>query len=498
MRPSESCHYLAIDIGSTTVAAVIIDLDSGTIVGSSSVANTAEITSTADRRIGRSEWDLEEMTELAVNNAAALIMSTSARPAAVGVTGQQQGLQLLDSDLRTVDRFISWQDQRSKEIVPGQKRTYLEMMADVGGAVVEAGGLPTFENTGCPLVTGYTAPNLFWLQANNQLPTGVHATTAPEFVVSRLTGERPVTDPTDALSWGVYDVVELNWDFDLVDRLGLDRSLLSNLAESCTRAGQITDRMASKIGVQSGIPVSVASGDHQCSFAGTVADYATTVAINVGTGGQTSVFIEESMPRGWLELRPFLQSGYLLAGVGVVGGRTFRTLRDFFSRTSSALAGQDLDPDLVYERLVELAVEVPAGAEGVKFDPLFTGSRSNPLAKAAIRDLTPGTFTPGHLARALFEAMAAQLADSYREALKLGASERTQLVGSGNGIRLNPVLRASLEQEFGMPTQLGPHTEEAAVGAALCAAVADGAFPSIGAASAAFVGHQHAEKGNEQ
>ena len=86
--------------------------------------------------------------------------------------------------------------------------------------------------------------------------------------------------------------------------------------------------------------------------------------------------------------------------------------------------------------------------------------------------------------------MAAQLADSYREALKLGASKRSQLVGSGNGIRLNPVLRASLEQEFGMPTQLGPHTEEAAVGAALCAAVADGAFASIAEASASFVGHQ--------
>ena len=47
MMPSESCHYLAIDIGSTTVAAVIIDLNLGTIVGSSSVANTAEITATA-------------------------------------------------------------------------------------------------------------------------------------------------------------------------------------------------------------------------------------------------------------------------------------------------------------------------------------------------------------------------------------------------------------------------------------------------------------------
>ena len=481
-------QYLAIDVGSTTVTAVIIDLDSGSVVGAGSAANTAEITSPNDKKSGRSEWDLDVMAELAVHNAAALIARTGARPAAVGITGQQQGLQLLDDDLGAVGKFISWQDQRTKDRVPGQDRTYLEAMAEAGGADVEAGGLPAFENAGCPLVSGYTAPNLFWLKANNQLPAGVHAITAPEFVVSRLTGERPVTDPTDAVSWGVYDVIELDWNFDLIDTLGLDRSLLSNLGESCTKAGQLTDRMASDLGVQAGIPVSVASGDHQCSFAGTVADYANTVAINVGTGGQASVFVEKPTPRGWLELRPFIQSGYLLAGVGVVGGRTFRTLRDFFSNTTKVLTGSELDPDLIYERLVELAADVPFGAEGVQFDPLFTGSRRDPLAKAAIRDLTPGTFTPGHLARALFEAMAAQLADSYREAIKRGAAERSQLVGSGNGIKLNPVLRESLEREFGMSLQLGSLSEEAAVGAALCAAVADGSFQSIASASASFSG----------
>lgn len=210
------------------------------------------------------------------------------------------------------------------------------------------------------------------------------------------------------------------------------------------------------------------------------------MAVNIGPGGQASVYVDNPVPRGWLELRPYIQSGYLLAGVGIVGGRTFRTLRDFFNNASTAIAGYQLDPDVLYTRLIELAVEVPQGAEGVLADPLFTGSRSNPRARAAFRELTPGTFTPGHMARALFEAMALQLADSYREAEKLGAGERSVLIGSGNGIRLNSVLRDSLEAEFRMPMQLGPYHEEAAVGAALCAAVADGSFASIAEASAEF------------
>jgi len=92
------------------------------------------------------------------------------------------------------------------------------------------------------------------------------------------------------------------------------------------------------------------------------------------------------------------------------------------------------------------------------------------------------------MARALFEAMAAQLADSYREAAKLGAGTRSMLVGSGNGLKLNPVLRESLEAELGMSLQLGRNNEEAAIGAALCAAVADGSFKSIAEASASFTG----------
>ncbi len=485
-----STQYLSIDVGSTSLTAVIIDIESKSVVGSSSVANTSEITSAAEKKIGRSEWDLEQMADLAITNAANLIKHTNSQPAAIGITGQQQGLQLLDNQLETVGNFISWQDQRSKDLIRGKNHTYLDAMGKLGGAKTETGGLPAFENTGCPIVTGYTAPNLYWLKVNKELSSNfssIHGTTAPEFVVSRLTGTRPVTDSTDAVGWGVYDLCKMEWNYNLIDSLGLHQSLLSDLAESCTPAGILTTQMAVKLGAKAGIPVSVASGDHQCSFAGTVTDYENTLAINIGTGGQASVYVENPTPRGWLELRPFIQKGYLLAGVGVVGGRTFRNLRDFFNNASKALAGYELDPDVLYEKLVKLAMKVPAGAEGVVVDPLFTGSRSDPRAKAAIREITPGTFTPGHIARALFEAMASQLAGSYREAVKLGAGERSFLVGSGNGLKLNPVLWESINAELEMPVQLSRHNEEAAIGAALCAAVADGSFNSMNEASTSFL-----------
>ena len=477
-------HYLALDIGSTTVAALVIDLDTNAVVGAASAANQCEVTSAADKRRSRSEWDLEAMTGLALDNAAALIARLKARPAAVGVTGQQQGLQLLDAALNPVGPYLSWQDQRARENVPGQSHTYLDVMR---GA---------FADTGCPLVAGHAAPHLFWLQANGQLPSGVSGTTAPEFVVSRLVGQRPVTDPTDALGWGVYDVVQRGWADGLIADLGLGRSLFPPLVASCTQAGLLTAAMARKLGVSPGLPVAVASGDHQCSFAGTVADGANTVAVNVGTGGQAALYIDEPLPHGWLELRPYIQRGYLLAGVGAVGGRTFRILRDFLADALFDLAGVQPDREALYERLVALAADVPAGAEGVRAEPLFAGSRRDPRAKAAFSGLTAETLTAGHLTRALLEGVAAELAAAYREAVRLGAGQRAKLVGSGNGVKLNPVLRAALAAEFALPLQVGPHGEEAAVGAALCAAVADGAFDSIAAASAAFLNRRPVPRTN--
>ena len=280
-------YYLGIDIGSTSLTSVIIDLNKKVVIGSKSVENSSEIISESNKKLGRSEWNLNKMANLAFKNTADLISETKISPSAIGVTGQQQGLQLLDDKYETVGNFISWQDQRSKDLLPNQNKTYLQLMGEIGGAKIIDDGLPTFENTGCPIVTGYTTPTLFWLKENNILNQNLYGTTAPEFIVSRLTDTKPITDPTDAVSWGVYDLNKNDWNQDLINSLGLNKSIFSELGESCSVVGTLSKNISELLGVKSGIPVSIASGDHQCSFAGTVSDYENTVAINIGTGGQS-------------------------------------------------------------------------------------------------------------------------------------------------------------------------------------------------------------------
>ena len=489
-------RYLGLDLGSTSITAVVIDTAARAVTAISSRANDAELTSPADRTRGRSEWDFERMLALSLLCAGDACAGSAVE--AIGVTGQQKGCQLLAADGTAIGPYIGWQDRRTAEPAGDQAGggTWLDLMAERGGAITPNGQRPRFADSGCPVAHGFTVPLLFWLQQAGELPAGAHAGTAPELLVARLTGTRPVTDPTNAAGWGVFDVIGGVWNEDLVQRLGLDPSLLPEVVRSCRPSGRLRREMADAMGLRRAVPVSVASGDMQCSYAGAVADRDASVAVNVGTAGQCSVFVGDLEPlhtpgqpfdHGWLELRPYIEQGHLLAGLGVVGGRTLRALRDFVLTVADALGQSDRDPEGVYDELVRCAQAVPAGAGGVLWDPSFTGGRTDASARAGMTGLTPQNFTIGHVARGLLEAMAGELHGGYETARRMGAGTRTVLVGSGNGLRRNPVLRAALAERFGMPLTMAPNAEAAAVGAALCGAVAAGEYPDVAAASRRFL-----------
>ena len=65
------------------------------------------------------------------------------------------------------------------------------------------------------------------------------------------------------------------------------------------------------------------------------------------------------------------------------------------------------------------------------------------------------------------------------------------MIGAGNGIRKNALLRAILEAAFGMRMETPAHREEAAFGAALVAAVGDGAFRDAQEAGEKMIRYEH-------
>ncbi len=305
----------------------------------------------------------------------------------------------------------------------------------------------------------------------------------PDYVVAAMTDTAVVTDRTNAAGSGLYDVVCDTWDEALIGAGFFPPTALPELRPSGTVAGPLSANWAQIIGLQAGIPVMVSCGDNQASFAGSVADYDEIALINIGTGGQVSVHAKEAVGAPGLEARPFMDGRYLLVGAGLVGGRTFAWLRDFVAAVGRDVFDVAIESDAIYDTLTRLAGEVDPGADDLAFEPLLTGTREAPDRRGVMAGIGTSNFTPGHLCRALFEGVAEQFRLLYEAAIATGTKRRTRLVGAGNGIRRNPVLREILEASFELSMQLPEHTEEAAYGAALLASVGTGDRDSLAEAS---------------
>jgi sugar (pentulose or hexulose) kinase len=322
---------------------------------------------------------------------------------------------------------------------------------------------------------------LCWLQREAPLPTGATACFIIDYVASVLTGEEPVTDATSAASSGLFDIRTGEWDRTSIERLDLPVGTFPQLRTAGQPLGRLTALSAAETGLTAGLPVCVGLGDNQASFYGSVADLENTVLVNVGTGGQVTAYSKRFVYEAGLETRPF-PGGHLLVSAGLCGGRTYALLERFFRRVGE-MTGTPGPTSTLYGAMNDLAGTVARGADGLRCEPLFTGTRQNPDLRGAFTGVSAENFTPAHMTRALLEGMATTFRQGCLEIQSALGHPCRQLVGAGNGLRENHVLAGIVAEEFGMPLALPKHREEAAFGAALLAAVGLGVLPDRSASA---------------
>lgn len=469
-----------IDLGTTKVTAIAVDIQSGEIVSAANKLTDGNVTSPEDRLKGRSEWDANAILQSGIDCLSRLtdqLGDQSNDVVSLGVTGQQHGMVLVDASRQPVSPFINWQDQRGNEQVPGMDRSWVEEARDRVG--VEA-----VTRTGCRLNTGFMATTLFCLKEQGQLTEVESACFIMDLFTAMLTGRETVTEPTVAGSAGVLNVGQRDWDDDSLTALGLNRRLFPGVKEADVPAGTLLSKMAEVTGLPREVPVSLPIGDHQASFLGSISDVRKSVLLNVGTGAQVAVYSEQNDIAPPVELRPFPIQGNLLSNVGLTGGWSFQVVENLVRQFGVELFEASSDVP-VYEGLTRLAQQASPDCGGLTCVPTFSGTRSDPTQTGAFVGATPENLTPANLARAVLNGMAR----NYREALDQVRAIRTIpdssmiLAGAGNGIRENPILAQAVTNEFGITPMFTRHREEAAFGAALVGAVSAGVFDSIESAS---------------
>ena len=444
---------IGLDIGTTSISAVAVEASTGSLLQAITVPNDSILPSPdgvsrlqAPARIAK--------TALALKEALAAEFSPVA---AMGVTGQMHGILYLDRAGRAVSPLYTWQDGRGN--LPYGGGTYAAYLS---------------ERTGYPLASGFGLVTHFINQAQGLVPAeAVTFCTIQDYIAMLLAGrETPLLHASNAASFGCFDLAAQAFDHSAMEKSGLDRSILPAVTAETAVIGQ-----------DNGVPVAAAIGDNQASVLGSLWEDS-DILVNIGTGSQVSAVVSAPAPFPAGAVRPYVGGKFLLAGSPLCGGRAYALLHRFFARCAERFGGDGRD---VYDVMNHMAVE-QADAHTLIVDPRFCGTRNNPALRGSVSGISEDNFTPEQLTRGVLWGMADELHELYRQ-MPL-PSPAAGLVGSGNGVRKNSVLRQYLEEQFGLKLKLPAHREEAAFGAAVFAAAAAGVYPDIPTAQAALLHYE--------
>ena len=432
---------IGIDIGTTSLSAVVMDIDTGRVERAWTVPNPGFLPTDHP-------WERVQDADGAVRAARALldgILDAHADVAAIGLTGQMHGIVYLDGAGRALGPLITWQDMRALQ--PGED----------GQSVVDA----VAARFGAKVFGGYGLMSHLHNLRKGHVPKGARqVATVADYLGMALTGAtRPRLHASNAASLGLYDPATQAWRRDILRAFGEPGGILP----------EVVNRFQT-VGSYRGVPVGVAIGDNQAAFLGCVDDADSRILLNVGTGGQVSLLSEQPLEAEEIETRPFNEERFLIAGTSLCGGRAYALLAAFFAECARGFGCATPDPYAAMARFLEK----PREADPMRVDTAFDGTREHPARRGSIENLGAGNFTPWGLTRGVLEGMARELFERYRTISDGVGLRRAGIVASGNGMRRNPALQQIASEMFGMPLALSPTAEEAARGAALSAASAVG------------------------
>lgn len=443
---------LGIDLGTSKIAAVIIDQGTRSIRATASEPTNAYLPTDAARPETHSEQSVLRILAAVDACIAKLPSATRADVRRIGVTGQMHGA-LLWSDRHTqTSALINWQDRRASH--SGFLSRIQAQCEDVG------------------LRDGYGAVSLAWLAEHDPeiLRTFNRASTIHDFLVARCCGlSFPLTDPTDAASWGMFRVIERCWDEAKIAKAGLNAQFFPRVQSSGSIAGQLSGPQAEVWGLSKGIPVHVAIGDNQASLYATLENPETDVALTLGTGGQLSIPLKNPIPEALLygetyEIRPYVGEQSIAVAASLCGGRAMQWLAESLQAFAEQLGSGPVPIASVYEAIDRAAETVDRPS--LTLQSSFLGERFDPQRRGQIIGIDLLNFSIAQLGSALMRDIVENLKRMLPADLWRG---KERVVGSGNGIRkLRSVQRISSEV-LELPLVLSAEREEAATGAALLA-----------------------------
>jgi glycerol kinase len=446
-------YILALDQGTTSSRAILFD-------------EAGEIAAVAQHEFeqfypqaGWVEHDPTEILTSQLSCAVEVLGRAGALPkdvAAIGITNQRETVIVWDRATgKPIHPAIVWQDRRT---------------APQCSALEESGaGEDVSNRTGLVLDPYFSATKVGWILdhvpgARARAERGELAFgTVDSWLIWHLTsGDRHVTDVTNASRTLLYNIVKGEWDAEMLRLFGVPESMLPEVVWSSQRVGEVTTTLG-----LGGVAIAGIAGDQQAALFGQLCWGAGEAKNTYGTGCFLLQNIGTKFVRSKHRLITTLAAStqhrleYAFEGSIFIGGAVVQWLRDNLKIIGSSA------------EVEALAASVP-DTGGVVFVPAFVGlgaphwdAHAGGLLIGLRRDTSAG-----HIARAALESIAFQVAD----VLEAVESETTPLAALrvDGGASVNDLLMQFQADILGVPVVRPQVTETTALGAAYLAGLATG------------------------
>jgi len=429
---------------------------------------------------GWSEHDPVLYWEIAcrlINDAIAQAHINPAEIRGIAVSSALPSLVMVDKDHNPIHRAYNLMDRRATKEVAWLKE-------NVGEDRI-------FQISGNRLEDHPTIVNLLWEKNNrpDSFRRIYKALTIDGFITLKLTGKAVLNYSAGAFYGVAYNLRELEFDKELLNEIGISPDIMPDLFRCEEIIGKVTPEAAAETGLAAGIPVAVGQVDCNAGYVGAGAIEEGDIQSNLGSVGNFGVIHKNVdynfSPIGYLMINfPYTvdsENTYITVPTTMTGGQSIRYLRDNFSQLEVEI--ERVLGVSSYDLLNLEAAKVPVGSEGLIILPFLMGERT-PIWDVYARGVIFGlslNHTKGHVVRAMMEAVAYAMYDSFRLIKEAGLKINLPLVLNEGGA-VSRLWRQIIADVFNVPIVLVKRRTGAPFGDAILAGVATGIFEDFSVA----------------
>src|SRR5574344_1128318 len=454
-----SRYLLGFDVGSSSVKASLVSVDSGKCVASAFYPEReAPIMAV---KSGWAEQDPGSWWEYAKLSLKKVMTDAGAQAdeiKAIGISYQMHGLVCVDKDLKELRPSIIWCDSRA---VPYGEKAFRGLGSDLClSHLLNSPG-------------NFTAAKLAWVKENEpDLYDRIYKVMLPgDYIAMRLSGVANTT--VSGLSEGMF------WDFKenkpakfLLDYYGFDPSLIADIVPTFAVQSEVCEAAAAELGLKAGTPISYRGGDQPNNALslnvlnpGEIAATAGTSGVVYGVLGDVN-YDPKSRVNTFAHVNHTAEQnrlGVLLCinGTGILNAWVKRNI---------ATEG------INYQQINDLAAGIPIGSDGVVILPFGNGAErmlQNEEVGCSIHGLNFNKHSKSHIIRAAQEGTVFSFCYGMEIMQKMGMDIRKIHAGKAN-MFLSNVFRETLAGVSGATIEL--YDTDGSVGAAKGAGIGAGIY----------------------